>query len=135
MSLATWLAKVRQATNLADATFGESVTLLPWDSKAFDAGGPDTTRPVTAATAIFKTTRAMPANVAPQMQTRFAASDAYLSINEEYLIASEIKSGDRVVLTVPRQDNPSGVYEVNYISHTPVKRSRVFMVRLQGETV
>jgi hypothetical protein len=135
MALAQWLAQVRQATNLADATFGESVTLLPWGRASFDGGGPDTTRPVTTALAIFKTTRTMPANVAPQMQTRFGAADAYISINEEYLLASELVTGDRVLLAFPRQDNPSGVYEVNYISHTPVKRSRVFLIRLQGETV
>jgi hypothetical protein len=135
MSLASWLAQVRQATNLADGTFGESVTLLPWGRASFDGGGPDTTRPVVTALAIFKTTRTMPANVAPQMQTRFAAADAYISINEEYLIQCDLQIGDRILLANPRQDNTSGVYEVNYLSHTPVRRSRVFLIRLQGETV
>jgi hypothetical protein len=131
MSLTAWLAQVRQATNKVDAQFGESVTLLPWVKAEFVGTGPDMTRPVVTATAIFKTTRAMPANVAPQMHSRFAESDAYMSINEEYLIECEFQQGDRVQLTTPRADNPSGTYEANFVSHTPFRRSRVFLIRIK----
>lgn len=136
MSLAAWLAQVRQATNIVDGQFGESVTLLPWNKSETVEEGPDTSRPtVGPVLAIFKTTRTMPANVAEQLATRFAQSDAYISINEEHLTECDFSQGDRVLLTNPRQDNPSGVYEANYVSHNPVKRSRVFLIRLQGAIV
>jgi len=135
MSLAAWLAQVRQALNTVDAQFGEPVTLMPWSKGGFDEAGPDTTRPVVGPVlAIFKTTRAMPANVAPNMETRFAQSDAYISINEEHLVECDFTQGDRVELTNPRADQPSGVYECNFVSHTPVKRSRVFLIRIKEAT-
>ena len=132
MSLATWLQHVRNATNIVDANFGEPVTLLPWQRGDIDEAGPDTTRPVVGPViAIFKTTRAMPANVAEGLRTKFAESEAYISINEEYLLQCEFTQGDRVELSNPRADNPSGLYECSFVSHPPVKRSRVFLIRLR----
>lgn len=133
MSLAAWLTEVRRATNAADGIFGEPVTLMPWSPTEFKAQGPDTSRPVVGpVTAIFKTTRAMPSNATPPMATRFAESDAYISINEEHLVACDFTTGDHVELANPRAEHPSGVYECNYVSHTPVKRSRVFLLRIKG---
>ena len=132
MTFSNWLAQVRNATNIVDDRFGEPVTLMPWTPAEFRGTGPDTTRPVVGpVTAIFKTTRTMPANVASKMAAHFAESDAYISINEEHLLACDFKQGDRVELANPRADNPSGVYQANYISHTPVKRSRVFLIRME----
>jgi hypothetical protein len=134
MTLAAWLAQARAAMNTVDAQFGEPVNLLPWQKGEFVNAGPDTTRtPIGPVTAIFKTTRSMPANVAPDMASRFSQSDAYISINEEHLTDCEFQQGDRVELVNPRADNPSGVYEANYISHTPVKRSRVFLIRIKED--
>ncbi len=133
MSLSAWLTQVRRATDAADGMFGEPVLLMPWTPIQFSQSGPDTTRPVVGpVTAIFKTTRALPQNATPGMAERFAQSDAYLSINEEHLTSCDFAKGDRVELSNPRAEHPSGVYECNYVSHTPFKRSRVFLIRTEG---
>jgi hypothetical protein len=136
MTLTAWLAQVRTALDVVDNQFGEQVTLLPWNKSEAVEEGPDTTRPtVGPVTAIFKSTRTAPANAVAAMASHFAESDAYLSINEEHLTACDFQQHDRVLLNNPRAENPSGVYEANYIWNSPFKRSRVFLIRLQGAVV
>ena len=130
MPLGNWIAQTQMAADAVENHFGEQVDLLPWGGQGeFTDMGPDTTRPENRDVRCLYKFRRPQAGMVPEQNSKIAESEAYLSIRQEHIDACSLQAGDRVRLLDPARNG--AWMEVVYIAPGPVKRSRVYLIRLK----